>query len=126
MNEENLEKFKQFLESFVRISYIMGKTEGLAGNKDNNAGEIIIPMDILKELITDISESEKTESEKPSEIGFNMPIAEKIEPPKIIITKEKEIELVKKYGKKQMEKLAKKLEFHGEILNKIKLKEHAN
>ena len=122
MNEENLEKFKQFIDSFARSCYIMGKTEGLEGNKDNNAEGIAIPQEILKAIIEDVINT-KEEPEEKTEIGFNMEEIIIPEPPKVFITKEKEKELVKKFGLKNMEKLAKELKFHGEILNKVKLHE---
>lgn len=48
------------------------------------------------------------------------------EPVKIITSKAKEKALIKKFGKKPMEKLAKQMKFKGQILNKIKEKQHAN
>lgn len=47
-------------------------------------------------------------------------IVPKIQEKKTKITKKKEEELIKKFGLKNMEKLAKQLNFHGKILNKIK------
>ncbi len=39
---------------------------------------------------------------------------------KVEITEDKEKELIKKFGKKPMERLAKEMNFHGRVLNKIK------
>ena len=39
---------------------------------------------------------------------------------KVEIPEEKEIELIERFGKGPMERLAREMDFHGKILNKIK------
>ena len=39
---------------------------------------------------------------------------------KVEITEDKEKELIKKFGRRPMEKLAKEMNFRGKVLNKIK------
>lgn len=114
--EEHIDNLKHFIDSFAKVCYIMGKTEGLQGNQEDNSRGLEIPNEILGQILTEIIEDVIETNEKPKEMGF-APNIEFKEPPKIIITKEKEAELIKKYGKKQMEKLAKELNFHGELLN---------
>jgi hypothetical protein len=111
-------EIKQLLEVFATACYIKGKVEGLQGMEENNAEKICkIPENIWTEIMTDIDIEEKIEEEG-TIMGFHIApkeMQEKKTP--TIITEAKEKELIKKFGKKKMEKLAKEIKFKGKILN---------
>ena len=116
MNRENLKELKEFIEDFSRICYMAGKLEKEKGIDENHANELCEIPDSVLEKIMDI------ESEEQEEIGFKLPQKKVEEVVKVEISKDKEKELIKKFGKKNMEKLAKEMNFHGKLLNKIKIK----
>ena len=116
MNKENLRELKEFIEDFSRICYMAGKLEKEKGIDENHANELCEIPDSVLEKIMDI------ESEEQEEIGFKLPQKKVEEVVKVEISKDKEKELIKKFGKKNMEKLAKEMNFHGKLLNKIKIK----
>ena len=112
MNEIKIEDLKQAIDQFAKVCYIMGKKEGLEGILEESPDEIrTIPLEALKEIIEEIK------IEPAETMGFVIP-AIKIE--KVITSEAKEKELIAKFGKKKMEKLAKSMKFIGKILNKKK------
>ena len=120
MNKENLRELKDFIESFSKVCYIAGKVEGQKGIEEDRSGEVCdIPENILEKIMEEIDPDKKFEGQ---ELGFILPNVKVKEPTKVEITEEKEKELIKKFGKRPMEKLAKEMDFHGKILNKIKTK----
>lgn|SRR3989339_507656 len=116
MNRENLKELKEFIEDFSRLCYMAGKLEKEKGINENHANELCNVPDNVLEQIMDI------DSEEQEEIGFKLPQKKVEEVVKVEISKDKEKELIKKFGKKNMEKLAKEMNFHGKLLNKIKIK----
>lgn len=118
MNKENLKELKEFIEDFSRLCYITGKLEKDKGINEDHANELCeIPDNVLEKIMEGIEPEEKQE-----EIGFKLPEIKIKETVKVEISKDKEKELIKKFGKRNMEKLAKEMNFHGKLLNKIKLK----
>ena len=118
MKEEKINELKEFLETFTKVCYSVGKMEGLKGDKEDHSAEIcVLPKEILSELVTQIT-NEKIEPSAP--FGFNTKeiIIPKLE--KIVITAEKEQKLIDKFGLKEMEKLARQMKYRGKILNKQK------
>ena len=111
-NQEKIAEFKQLIDQLTKAIYTAGKIEGLAGDKEDRSDKLCnIPVEILNEIIEEIK------IEPAEEMGFIIP-AIKIE--KVFTSESKEKELIAKFGKKKMEKLAKSMKFIGKILNKKK------
>lgn len=120
MNKENLKELKYFIESFSKVCYIAGKVEGQKGIEEDRSGEVCdIPENVFEKIMEEIDPGNKSDDQ---ELGFTFPTVKIKEPIKVEITEDKEKELIKKFGKKSMEKLAKEMDFHGKILNKVKTK----
>lgn len=112
INQEKLKAFKELIDQFTNVCYAIGKAEGLKGIKKESPKEIReIPLEIIQDIISEIKE------EPTQEMGFTITIP-KIE--KIQTTTEKEQELITKFGRQKMEKLAKEMKFKGKILNNKK------
>ena len=119
-----VEDIAKVINVYAQICHKAGVIEAKLGLKDSL--EINFPVSLLKEMINDVAkadrEREMQEIAKKAEELFKKKEV-KIEKTKITIQKEEE--LIQKYGKKEMEKLAKQMKFRGQILN-TKIKQHAN
>lgn len=119
-HDDKIEILRETIEKFAKGCYLKGKMEILEGIvEDNSETWCQLPREIFHEIIMEIK---KEEPQEQSEIGFTLPqvMTPKIEEEKkaFILSIEKEAELIKKYGKKKMERLAKQINFHGILLNK--------
>jgi hypothetical protein len=116
MNKENLRELKEFIEDFSRLCYMAGKLEKEKGINENHANELCnVPDNVLEQIMN-------IESEEQEEMGFKLPNVKVEETVKVEISKDKEKELIRKFGKKNMEKLAREMNFHGKLLNLTKTK----
>lgn len=129
-NKPTIKDMLAVISTFAQVCYIAGKVEGKNGDMKDNSEELCqFPEDIFRQMLQDVM-GEKLSEEQENHLHHNC--TEKTcfkeiinaeitkEQPEIVkteITAEKEEELIKKFGKKPMEKLAKAMGFEGKILN---------